>query len=55
LLPSEIDIKATIVTEYGQIPTIFDTLNDAYENYYNASEDLVADEIIVNFKGRDVT
>ncbi|PNF26682.1 hypothetical protein B7P43_G03391 [Cryptotermes secundus] len=34
--------------------TIFDTLNDAYKNYYNPSEHLAVDEIIVKFKGRVV-
>jgi hypothetical protein len=34
--------------------TIFDTLNDAYEKYYNASKHLAIDEIIVIFKGRVV-
>lgn len=37
-----------------EIRTIFDTLNDAYEKYYNASEHLAIDEIIVIFRGRAV-
>jgi hypothetical protein len=31
---------------------MFDILNDAYENYYNPSEHLAADETILKFKGR---
>jgi hypothetical protein len=34
-----------------EIRTIFDTVNDAYENYYNPSEHLAADEIILKSKG----
>ncbi|PNF23240.1 hypothetical protein B7P43_G18268 [Cryptotermes secundus] len=37
-----------------KIRTIFDTLNDAYQKYYNPSEHLAIDEIIVKFKGRVV-
>jgi hypothetical protein len=38
-----------------KIRTIFDILNDAYENYYNHWEHLSADEIFLKFKGRLVT
>jgi hypothetical protein len=38
-----------------KIRTVFDTLNDSYENYYNPSEHLAADEIILKFEGRVVT
>jgi hypothetical protein len=47
--------KLTIVTDYGKIRSIFDTLNDAYENYYNHSERVGADEINLTFKERLVT
>ncbi|PNF24473.1 hypothetical protein B7P43_G09102, partial [Cryptotermes secundus] len=36
------------------IRTIFNTLNDAYEKYYNPSEHLAIDKIIVKFKRRVV-
>jgi hypothetical protein len=41
--------------EYDQlwkIRTVFDTLNQAYAKYYNPSEHLALDEVIVKFKGR---
>jgi hypothetical protein len=44
--------KADNSDRLWKIRTIFDILNDAYENYYNPSEELSADEIIVKFKGR---
>jgi hypothetical protein len=42
------------LTEKRKIRAIFDTLNDAYEKYYNPSEHLAADEIILKFKGKVV-
>jgi hypothetical protein len=36
-----------------KIQTVFDTLNDVYENYYNPSEYLVMDKVTGKFKGRD--
>jgi hypothetical protein len=48
----EIDRKANC-DRLWKIRTIFDTLNDAYENYHNPSEHLAADEIIVKFEGRE--
>jgi hypothetical protein len=42
--------KSTIVTDYGKSRTIFDTQNDAYENYYNHSEHVGADETNLTFK-----
>jgi hypothetical protein len=41
--------------EYDQvwkIRTVFDTLNQAYAKFYNPSEHLAVDEVIVKFKGR---
>jgi hypothetical protein len=38
-----------------KIRTNFDTLNDTFENIYNPSEHLAADEITVKFKGNVVT
>jgi hypothetical protein len=35
-----------------KIRTIFDTLNQAYAKFYNPSEHLAVDEVIVKFKGR---
>jgi hypothetical protein len=34
------------------IRTIFDTLNQAYHKFYNPSEHLTVDEVIVKFQGR---
>jgi hypothetical protein len=31
---------------------VFDTLNLAYENFYNPSEHLAVDEVVVKFKSR---
>jgi hypothetical protein len=44
--------KADNCYRLWKIRTTFHTLNDAYENYYNPSELLAADEIIVKFKVR---
>jgi hypothetical protein len=52
---SETDRKVDIFDRLWEIRTIFDTLNDAYENYYNPSEHLAADEIILKLKERDAT
>jgi hypothetical protein len=52
---AETDRKADNCDQLWEIRTIFDTLNDAYENYYNPSEHLAADETILKFKGRVVT
>ena len=35
-----------------KIRTVFDTLNQAYAKFYNPSEHLALDEVIVKFKGR---
>ena len=35
-----------------KIRTVFDTLNQAYPKFYNPSEHLVVDEVIVKFQGR---
>ena len=35
-----------------KIRTVFDTLNQAYPKFYNPSEHLAADEVIVKFQGR---
>jgi hypothetical protein len=35
-----------------KIRTIFDKLNQAYAKFYNPSEHLAVDEVIVKFKGR---
>jgi hypothetical protein len=51
---AEIDRKAYNYDRLWKIRTIFDTLNDAYQKYYNPSEDLAIDEVIVKFKGRVV-
>jgi hypothetical protein len=48
----EIDKQADNYDRLWKIRTIFDTLNDSYEKYYNPSEHLAVDEIIVKFKGR---
>jgi hypothetical protein len=34
--------KPTIVTDYGKFALFFDTLNDAYKNYYNPSDNFAA-------------
>jgi hypothetical protein len=49
---AEIDREAENYDRLWKIRTIFDTLNDAYEKYYNPSEHLAVDEITVKFKGR---
>jgi hypothetical protein len=51
---TETDRNADSYDRLWKIRTIFDTLNDAYEKYYNPSEHLAIDEIIVKFKGRVV-
>ena len=35
-----------------KIRTVFDTLNQAYHKFYNPSENLAMDEVIVKFQGR---
>jgi hypothetical protein len=52
---AEIDRKTDTCDRLWKIRTIFDILNDSYENYYNPSEHLAADEISVKFKGMVVT
>jgi hypothetical protein len=52
---AEIDRKADNFDALWKIRTICYTLNDAYENYYNPSKHLAADEIILKFKGQVVT
>jgi hypothetical protein len=49
-----IDRNADNSDRLWKIHTIFDTLNEVHENYYNPSEHLAADDIILNFKGRVV-
>ncbi|PNF31295.1 hypothetical protein B7P43_G12669, partial [Cryptotermes secundus] len=51
---TETDRNANSYDRLWKIRTIFDTLNDAYEKYYNPSEHFAIDEIIVKFKGRVV-
>jgi hypothetical protein len=51
---AEIDTKADNCDRLWKVRSIFVTLNDAYENYYNSSEHLSADEIILKFKGKVV-
>jgi hypothetical protein len=48
----EIDRKGDNCDRLWKIPTIFDTLSDAYENFYNPSDHSVAEEINVKFKER---
>ena len=36
----------------GKLRTVSDTLNEAYANFYNPSEHLAVNEVIVKFKGR---
>jgi hypothetical protein len=50
----EIDRQANNYDQLWKIKTIFDTQNDAYKKYYNPSEHLAVDEIIVKFKRRVV-
>jgi len=35
-----------------KLRTVFDTLNKAYPNFYNPSEQFAVDEVIVKFKDR---
>jgi hypothetical protein len=49
-----IDKQAYNYDRLWKIQTIFDTLNDVYEKYYNPSEHLAIDEVIVKCKGRVV-
>ena len=35
-----------------KLRTVFDTLNEAYAKFYNPSEHLAVDEVIVKLKGR---
>jgi len=35
-----------------KLRTVFDKLNEAYAKFYNPSEHLAVDEVIVKFKGR---
>ncbi|PNF35735.1 hypothetical protein B7P43_G16134 [Cryptotermes secundus] len=48
------DRNADSYDRLWKIRTIFDTLSDTYGKYYNPSEHLDVDEIIVKFKGRVV-
>jgi hypothetical protein len=52
---AEIERKADNCDRLWEIRTNFDILNDALENYYNPSEHLAADEIILKIKRRVVT
>jgi hypothetical protein len=45
---AETDRKADNCDRLREVCTIFDTLNGAYEHYYNPSEHFDADEIILN-------
>jgi hypothetical protein len=48
---TETDKQANYYDCLWKIRTISDTLNDAYEKYYNPSEHLVMDKVIVgNFQ-----
>jgi hypothetical protein len=52
--PLEID-RPNQDEEYDRpwkIKTVFDTLNQAYANFYNLSERLAMDKVTVKFKGR---
>lgn len=49
------DRKADNCGRLWKIRSIFDTLNDDYENYSNSSEQLAADEIILQLNWRVVT
>ncbi|XP_023719041.1 piggyBac transposable element-derived protein 4-like [Cryptotermes secundus] len=49
---TEIDRNADSYDGQWKIRIIFDTLNDAYQKYYNPSQHLSVDEIIVRLKGR---
>jgi hypothetical protein len=49
---TDIDKQADDYDRLWKIRTIFDTLNNSYEKYYNPSEHLAVDEIIVKFKGK---
>jgi hypothetical protein len=51
---AEIDRKAKNCDRLWGNCTIFDTLNDAYKNYFNPSEHLAADKIILKIRGRVV-
>ncbi|PNF30070.1 hypothetical protein B7P43_G04241 [Cryptotermes secundus] len=51
---TETDRNADSYDRLWKIRTIFDTLNEAYEKYYNPPEHLAIDKIIVKFKGRVV-
>jgi hypothetical protein len=44
-----------MLQKWKQQEIIIIIINEAYENHYNPSEHLVADEIILKFKGRVVT
>jgi hypothetical protein len=46
---AEIDKQADNYDRLWKIRGVFDTLNDAYEKYYNPSEHLAVEEIIVKF------
>jgi hypothetical protein len=46
---AEIDIQADNYDRLWKIRTIFNSLNDAYEKYYNPSEHLAVNEIIIKF------
>jgi hypothetical protein len=48
----QIDLTGTRIMTDWKIRTVFDTLNQAYAKFYNPSEHLVLDEVIVKFKGR---
>jgi hypothetical protein len=48
---AEIDRQADNYDRLLKIRTIFDTLNEEYEKYYNPSEHLAVDEVNVKFKG----
>ena len=37
-----------------KLRTVFDKLNEAYAKFYNTSEHLAVDEVIVKFKGRGI-
>jgi hypothetical protein len=43
--------KMTIIMADWKMGTVFDQFSDAYAKFYNPSEHLAVDEVIVLFKG----
>jgi len=40
------------MSDCGNLRTVFDTLDDNYAKFYNPSENLTVDEVIVKYRGR---